>query len=107
MNVMCKQTAGSTTRISRFLKTNNRQKKGENVFCDRKHDLEHRTSVTQAKTTAITDLVRRKEQLFVHSCKGRNVGEALTALLSTAGRGSRAFFPRNMSLRTILKGDRI
>lgn len=74
---------------------NNPQEKGENVFCDRKDDLEHETSVTQAKTTAITDLVRHKEQLFVLSCKGRNVGEASTALLSTAGRGSRAF-PRGI-----------
>ena len=46
MNVICKPTAGSTTSISRFLKTNNPQEKGENVFCDRKDDLEHETSVT-------------------------------------------------------------
>jgi len=46
MNVQCKPMAGSTTSISRFFKTNNPQEKGANVFCDRKDDLEHKTSVT-------------------------------------------------------------
>ena len=81
---------------------NNTQEKEENVFCDRKDDLEHETSVTQAKTTAITDLVKHKEQLFVQRQKRRRSS-------SSFNRATRqpSFFPRNMSLRIILKGDRI
>ena len=105
MNVICKPTAGSTTSISRFLKTNNPQEKGEMYSVTEKTIWNMKQALLKQKPQLSLTLWDVKNSFLCTQRQKRR--RSIDSSSFNRGMRQPSFFPRNMSLRIILKGDRI